>query len=62
LPGAGWTRNLSPTGDLEEAGHNLYAMLRALDGEGARQIAVIKLSKGGLDEALDDRLKRAATA
>ena len=62
LGGAGWTLNLSPTGDLEEAAHNLYAMLRALDGVGARRIAVMPLPKTGLGEALADRLQRAATA
>lgn len=61
LEGAGWTLNLSPKGDLAEAARNLYAMLRALDAEGARRIAVMKLPEGGLGEALADRLKRAAT-
>jgi L-threonylcarbamoyladenylate synthase len=62
LPGAGWTLNLSPAGDLAEAAHNLYAMLRALDTAGAKRIAVMKLPSSGLGEALADRLKRAATA
>lgn len=62
LAGASWTLNLSPTGDLEEAAHNLYAMLRALDEKGARRIAVMRLPRTGLGEALADRLKRAATA
>jgi len=62
LAGAGWTLNLSPTGDLDEAAHNLYAMLRALDEKGARRIAVMRLPKTGLGEALADRLQRAATA
>ena len=62
LEGAGWTLNLSPKGDLAEAAHNLYAMLRVLDAEGARRIAVMRLPEGGLGEALADRLKRAATA
>ena len=61
LAGAGWTLNLSTTGDLEEAAHNLYAMLRALDEKGARRIAVMRLPKTGLGEALADRLQRAAT-
>ncbi len=60
LEGAGWTLNLSPTGDLAEAAHNLYAMLRALDGKGARRLAVMTLPKEGLGEALADRLRRAA--
>ena len=62
LEGAGWTLNLSPTGDLEEAAHNLYAMLRELDAVGARRIAVMRLPEGGLGEALGDRLRRSATA
>ena len=61
LEGAGWTLNLSTKGDLAEAARNLYAMLRALDAEGASRIAVMKLPEGGLGEALADRLKRAAT-
>jgi L-threonylcarbamoyladenylate synthase len=61
LPGAACTLNLSPSGDLEEAAHNLYAMLRALDARGARRIAVMKLPAAGLGEAIADRLRRAAT-
>ena len=58
--GALMTLNLSPKGDLEEAAHNLYAMLRRLDRAGARQIAVVPLPRHGLGEALADRLARAA--
>lgn len=61
LPGAAVTLNLSPSGDLAEAAHNLYAMLRALDDVGARRIAVMALPRTGLGEALADRLRRAAT-
>lgn len=61
LPGAACTLNLSPSGDLQEAAHNLYAMLRALDARGARRIAVMKLPAAGLGEAIADRLRRAAT-
>jgi L-threonylcarbamoyladenylate synthase len=61
LPGAAVMFNLSPTGDLAEAAHNLYAMLRTLDEVGARRIAVMKLPQVGLGEALADRLRRAAT-
>ena len=61
LAGAARTLNLSPAGDLAEAAHNLYAMLRALDAMGARRIAVMPLPDSGLGEALVDRLRRAAT-
>jgi L-threonylcarbamoyladenylate synthase len=61
LPGAAAVLNLSPAADLEEAAHNLYAMLRALDAKGARRIAVMRLPGAGLGEALADRLRRAAT-
>jgi L-threonylcarbamoyladenylate synthase len=60
LQGATMTLNLSATGDLEEAAHNLYAMLRTLDATGARRIAVMQLPETGLGEALVDRLRRAA--
>ncbi len=58
--GAAITRNLSATGDLAEAAHNLFAMLRDLDAAGARRIAVMRLPAAGLGEALVDRLRRAA--
>jgi len=61
LEGAGCTLNLSATGNLDEAAHNLYAMLRSLDAAGARRIAVMTLPEAGLGEALADRLKRAAS-
>ena len=60
LAGAARTLNLSLAGDLAEAAHNLYAMLRALDAIGARRIAVMPLPEIGLGEALVDRLRRAA--
>lgn len=52
--------DLSPAGDLVEAAANLYAHLRALDGTGARAIAVVALPSHGLGEAMADRLRRAA--
>jgi len=60
LPGAVATLNLSPSGDLEEAARHLYAMLRELDQVGARRIAIMKLPRTGLGEAIADRLQRAA--
>jgi L-threonylcarbamoyladenylate synthase len=53
-------RNLSPRGDLIEAAANLFAHLRALDGAGAKAIAVMPVPHDGLGEAINDRLTRAA--
>ena len=52
--------NLSPRGDVVEAAANLFAMLHALDAEGAATIAVAPIPMRGLGEAINDRLKRAA--
>jgi L-threonylcarbamoyladenylate synthase len=62
-PGAspGLTRNLSPSGSLEEAAANLYASLRHLDSLSPAGIAVVKFSNEGLGEAIFDRLLRAAS-
>ncbi|PWR22443.1 L-threonylcarbamoyladenylate synthase [Zavarzinia compransoris] len=60
LEGAKATLNLSAAGDLAEAAANLFAMLRQLDGSGARAIAVMPVPGDGLGEAIRDRLARAA--
>jgi L-threonylcarbamoyladenylate synthase len=60
LAGARATQNLSPSGDLVEAAAHLFAMLRKLDAEGARAIAVMPIPAHGLGEAINDRLQRAA--
>jgi L-threonylcarbamoyladenylate synthase len=52
--------NLSPSGNLAEAAHNLFAMLRQLDHSGAKAIAVMPIPATGLGIAIKDRLKRAA--
>jgi L-threonylcarbamoyladenylate synthase len=52
--------NLSTRGDLAEAAANLFGYLRALDAKGARTIAVMPVPAGGLGEAINDRLRRAA--
>jgi L-threonylcarbamoyladenylate synthase len=52
--------NLSPRGDLIEAAANLFSHLRALDRDGAKVIAVMKVPREGLGEAINDRLRRAA--
>lgn len=59
-PIEGATRNLSATGDLEEAAANLFAMLRELDAMHPRAIAVMPIPEHGLGEAINDRLRRAA--
>lgn len=52
--------NLSPTGDLVEAAANLFSALRSLDATGVATIAVAPVPRGGLGEAINDRLARAA--
>ncbi len=52
--------NLSGQGDLVEAAANLFSHLRALDGIGAKAIAVMPIPPAGLGEAINDRLARAA--
>lgn len=52
--------NLSEHGDLVEAAANLFSYLRALDGAGAKVIAVMPVPHEGLGEAINDRLARAA--
>lgn len=58
--GARTVRNLSPKGDLREAAANLFSMLQELDAAGAPVIAVERIPSGGLGEAINDRLRRAA--
>ncbi len=53
-------RNLSPTGNLEEAALNLFAMLRELDALNPTAIAVMPIPPHGLGEAINERLHRAA--
>ncbi|MEO1016289.1 MAG: L-threonylcarbamoyladenylate synthase [Pseudomonadota bacterium] len=55
------TLNLSEAADLEEAAANLFSMLRALDHSDAECIAVGPVPDRGLGEAINDRLRRAAT-
>jgi L-threonylcarbamoyladenylate synthase len=57
---AGLVRNLSRNSDLHEAARNLFAMLHELDAL-APAIAVAPIPTTGLGEAINDRLKRAAT-
>jgi L-threonylcarbamoyladenylate synthase len=60
LSGARVTLNLSARGDLVEAAAHLFAMLRKLDQEDVRGIAVMPIPAHGLGEAINDRLQRAA--
>ncbi len=59
---AGPWLNLSPRGDLNQAAANFFAMLRELDRRGAASIAVMPIPNQGLGEAINDRLRRAASA
>ncbi len=52
--------DLSPRGDLVEAGANLFAYLREIDRLGAAKVAVAHIPERGLGEAINDRLRRAA--
>lgn len=54
----GWS--LSESGDPREAAANLFRMLRDADRRKPRAIAVAPIPAGGLGEAINDRLKRAA--
>jgi L-threonylcarbamoyladenylate synthase len=54
--------NLSPTGNLVEAAANLFHMLRLLDQPSLKGIAVMPIPEVGIGRAINDRLRRAATA
>jgi len=54
------TLNLSPSGDLQEAAANLFAMMHALDAPPFEGIAVTPVPEVGLGRAINDRLRRAA--
>ncbi|MFQ5959244.1 MAG: L-threonylcarbamoyladenylate synthase [Alphaproteobacteria bacterium] len=59
--GAAAALNLSPTGDLDEAAANLFAMLHVLDRPEFSAIAVMPIPDDGLGAAINDRLRRAAS-
>ena len=52
--------NLSPAGNLAEAAANLFDMLHDADATTASLIGVAPVPEGGLGEAINDRLRRAA--
>jgi len=54
-------KNLSPSSDLKQAAKNLFSFLNILDEAGAKNIAIAPIPNQGLGEAINDRLKRAAT-
>jgi L-threonylcarbamoyladenylate synthase len=62
-PGAGGSamRNLSAAGDVVEAAANLFSHLRALDAAGPSTIAVMPIPEDSLGEAINERLRRAAS-
>ena len=51
---------LSASGDLAEAAANLYAALHRADASAKSRIAVAPVPAGGMGDAINDRLKRAA--
>tara|TARA_Y100001978_G_scaffold175312_1_gene167461 strand:- start:49 stop:540 length:492 start_codon:yes stop_codon:yes gene_type:complete len=52
--------NLSNKGDLVEAASNLFHMMRELDKQNPRSIAIAPIPNEGLGIAINDRLQRAA--
>jgi L-threonylcarbamoyladenylate synthase len=54
-------RNLSQAGDVVEAAANLFSHLRQLDAAGVATIAVMPIPPHSLGEAINDRLRRAAS-
>jgi L-threonylcarbamoyladenylate synthase len=61
-PGFAEVAWLSRSGDLAEAAANLFALLRRLDRTDFSAIAVMPIPEHGLGRAINDRLRRAATA
>jgi len=59
-PGVIADLSLSPGGDLTEAAARLFAVLHALDADGAGPVAVAPVPDTGLGRAINDRLRRAA--
>ncbi|NIJ53702.1 L-threonylcarbamoyladenylate synthase [Dyadobacter arcticus] len=55
-----YQRVLSPTGDMKEAAHNLFAFLRELDNMPVDSIIAEWVPMNGLGPAINDRLQRAS--
>jgi L-threonylcarbamoyladenylate synthase len=51
---------LSPSGNLDEAARNLFAVIRRLDQSGCARILASPFPDHGLGRAINDRLRRAA--
>lgn len=51
---------LSVSGDLAQAAANLYAALHRADASPKARIAIAPIPRGGMGDAIDDRLRRAA--
>lgn len=51
---------LSEAGDVGEAGRNLFKLLRNLDQKDYQSVVIELAPEGGLGDAINDRLKRAA--
>lgn len=60
IEGGAYRINLSPRGNLIEAAANLFSMLRIVDREPYKGIAVMPIPDEGLGAAINDRLRRAA--
>ena len=64
IPGAGeLSLSLSQSGNIKEAAANLFSMLHQANAVTAgtnRRIAIAPIPKGGIGEAINDRLQRAA--
>ena len=60
IEGGAYRINLSPRGNLIEAAANLFSMLRIVDREPYKGIAVMPIPNEGLGAAINDRLHRAA--
>jgi L-threonylcarbamoyladenylate synthase len=60
-PGPSTEFNLSRKSDLVEAAANLFRLLHEIDASGVKAIAVAHVPDHGLGEAINDRLRRAAS-
>jgi L-threonylcarbamoyladenylate synthase len=54
-------KTLSPSGNLDEAAHNLYNYLHELDSKNLDVILIEEVSNTGIGISINDKLKRATT-
>ncbi len=52
--------NLSPSGNLSEAAHNLFKIIRKADKQNPKKIHISPIPQKGIGIAINDRLRRAA--